>query len=371
MPQQPVRILYIEPFHGGSHQAFGELLMSKVSAEWTPLTLSGRHWKWRSRGSAVYFALEHAGTFQRPYDLVWASSFLDLAALYALVPTLLSVPSVLYFHENQLAYPVRPEHANERDTHFGFSQMISALAATRCVFNSTYNLESFCGSADELLKRMPDAKPLTWTSKIREKAEILAVPMRLDPRPLAPLESTNPARHKGPIILWNHRWEYDKAPDIFFKTLQGLKQRGVPFRLLVCGERYRRVPAVFETAPSIFEDHLIHWGYFEDRQAYLDGLQTADIAVSTAHHEFFGLSMLEATHAGAYPLVPDRLSYQELFPDSYRYPNDDILLERLTRLCLDYVSGKNLRENRRHLTDRFGDPLIRTYQEKIDLWSRG
>ena len=107
-----------------------------------------------SQGATPYFALEHTDILRDEYDLVWASSFLELTVLQSLIPSLASVPSVLYFHENQLAYPVRKEFAHERDTHFGFSQMVSALAATRCAFNSEYNLESFCSEAEALLRRI-------------------------------------------------------------------------------------------------------------------------------------------------------------------------------------------------------------------------
>ena len=55
-----MRVLYIEPFEAGSHAAFTRTLTSAPWAEWTTLTLPGRHWKWRMRGSAAYFARAHA-----------------------------------------------------------------------------------------------------------------------------------------------------------------------------------------------------------------------------------------------------------------------------------------------------------------------
>ena len=37
----PMRILYVEPYEGGSHAAFGRVLMRGIAAEWTALTLLG------------------------------------------------------------------------------------------------------------------------------------------------------------------------------------------------------------------------------------------------------------------------------------------------------------------------------------------
>ena len=45
---------------------------------------------------------------------------------------------------------------------------------------------------------------------------------------------------------------------------------------------------------------------------YLKILSEADIIVSTAIHEFFGISVVEAIAAGAYPLLPKRLAYPEV-----------------------------------------------------------
>ena len=36
------------------------------------------------------------------------------------------------------------------------------------------------------------------------------------------------------------------------------------------------------------------------------------------------MAVLEAVHCGCRPLVPDRLSYRELFPMEYRYADGDL-----------------------------------------------
>ncbi len=347
------RILYVEPFHGGSHAAFGHTLCEQVEADWTCLTLPGRHWEWRARGSAVYFALEHAETLRQPYDLVIASAYLPLTELYALAPALQGVPSLLYFHENQLAYPV--QDPRERDHHFGFSQLVNALAATRCAFNSQWNLDSFLDEGARLLARMPDAVPSGWIEAIRAKSVVLPVPLLLEPEPVAS------ARERLPIILWNHRWEYDKAPELFFGALRSLMDAGVDFGVIVCGPRFRRAPKVFDEARAWLGERVLHWGTAPTRAEYVALLQQADVAVSTAIHEFFGISMLEATWFGARPVVPDRLSYPEIFPAEFRWKEGG-LVEHLRAV----LGEGDLRADRRALVAPYGAPLLERYTELIE-----
>ncbi len=342
-----MRILYVEPFEGGSHASFTRAIRACVPAQWTALTLPARHWKWRMRGSAVWAALSHPEALAAEYDLLWASSYVPLAELVGLAPGLAHCGRVLYFHENQLTFPWRQGQPEERDLHYGVTQMISAVAATHCVFNSVHNRDSFIDAARQLLGRMPDAVPPGWVERIEARSEVLGVPMSL---PDVSPPPTVGDRDAGPLIVWNHRWEHDKNPEGFFAALAALADADTPFRVAVCGQRFRRAPDVFARAAKQLGDRVVQWGHVASAEAYIDLLRRCDIAVSTANHEFFGLSMLEATHHGAMPLVPDRLSYRELFPAEYRYRDDDQLRERLGALCHAFARGENLRGDRRAIT---------------------
>jgi glycosyltransferase involved in cell wall biosynthesis len=113
-------------------------------------------------------------------------------------------------------------------------------------------------------------------------------------------------------ILWAARWEHDKNPEDFFEALEILKTKKVPFRLSVIGQSFKDRPVVFDQAHNDFHDHIDFWGYQQSRDDYECALCQADVIVSTANHEFFGIGILEAVAAGAYPLVPNRLSYPEI-----------------------------------------------------------
>lgn len=55
--------------------------------------------------------------------VLFSSSVLNLCELVALRPDLAGLKKVLYFHENQLVYPVR-QH-KERDFQYGYNQLLS------------------------------------------------------------------------------------------------------------------------------------------------------------------------------------------------------------------------------------------------------
>ena len=110
-------------------------------------------------GAAITLAEQYLKCSEN-YDLILASDFLDLTIFLSLTRSrTASIPTAIYFHENQFAYPLSPRDSDQsenRNAHFGFINLSSALAADRVFFNSQYNLESFFQGAYDLLKKIPD-----------------------------------------------------------------------------------------------------------------------------------------------------------------------------------------------------------------------
>jgi len=343
-----MKILVLEPYYGGSHKAFLQGMEKHLPAEFTLLTLPARKWKWRMRLAAPCFA-EKLRKDGGSYDAVLCSTFVDVAALRALAPDWLNrLPVLTYFHENQFVYPVRRD--DERDYHFAVTNITTALASDRLAFNSAHNLETFLAGAGELLRKAPDMKLGRVTEKIRAKSIVL--PPGID---FSVIDSTPPAEgNEIPVIVWNHRWEHDKNPGLFFESLYSLDQEGADFSLLVLGQSFAQCPAVFAEAAKRLASRTIHSGYVRSRKQYASLLRQGDIVVSTADHEFFGMAVLEAVRAGCRPLLPARLSYPEMIPAGYLY-NDDEFAGRLAGLL------KNGRLDNRtacSLTERYSWPSL-------------
>ncbi len=301
-----MNILALEPYYGGSHKAFVDGLSSVSKHNWTVLTLPAHKWKWRMRHSAITFAQQVAALFEKgqKWELVFCSDMLNLAEFLALAPVeIAGLPKVIYFHENQLTYPVRIE--DERDYQFAMTNLTSALAADSVWFNSQFHMDSFLNALTKFLKSMPDHQPLEAIEKIHAKASVC--PPGINDFP------ARPAREFGPMrILWAARWEHDKNPEEFFEALEILKNNNVQFKISVIGQSFRERPEIFDKAHRQFQDHIDDWGYQPSRAEYERVLGWADVVVSTAKHEFFGISIVEAIAAGAYPVVPNRLSYPEI-----------------------------------------------------------
>ena len=306
------RVFLISPYHTGSHRVWAEGYARHSRHEVHLITMAGRFWKWRMQGGALELAEQVRARIERvgPPDVVLATDMVNLPALIGLVrPWLHATRLHLYMHENQLTYPLRP--GEKRDLTYAMINTLSIAAADAVHFNSAYHRQSFFQALPDLLKHFPDYQHLASIPSWREKSDVLPVGLDLTFLDGVP----RPPRAAGPLrILWNQRWEYDKNPGDFFRALYGLMEEGWDFRVIVAGENFRQQPEEFAEARERLAGRLLHFGYVADRAAYAWLLYQADVVVSTAIHEFFGISVLEAIYAGAYPLLPRRLSYPELLP---------------------------------------------------------
>ena len=310
-------ILLLSAYGAASHRAWADWLTDRhPDFDWQRRELPGRHFRWRIRGNPLSWLDDLP--VERPDGLI-ATSMVDLATLRGLQPRLADVPSWYYFHENQFAYPVSEQQV--RSVEPQIVQLYGALCADRLLFNSAFNRDSFLDGVDALLRRMPDRVPRGVRARLAPKCEILPVPV-------VPAAASGPRDAR--LLLWNHRWEYDKEPDLFADAMIALAERGHDFRLALLGGRPHRAPPALERLRERLGDRIVADGRVEPGH-YRELLGCAGIAVSTARHEFQGLAMLEAASAGARPLAPDALCYPEQYPAACRYPAGDreALVERI------------------------------------------
>jgi glycosyltransferase involved in cell wall biosynthesis len=337
-------ILVLEPYYGGSHKSFLAGLQKHIPFNFHLITLPARKWKWRMRLAAPYFA-ERLHRLNKGYDRILCSTFVDVATFRGLAPAWCrEVPLLTYFHENQFAYPVQVD--DERDFHFALTNVTTALASDRVAFNSEYNLRTFLDGIKKLLKKSHDLKLADAVRSIKSKSTV--IPPGIDFSMID--RSKKPDNDGPPVIVWNHRWEHDKNPELFFKTLVTLDKKGVDFRVIVLGESFKEHPSVFETVQKKLSKEILQFGYAKTRGKYARWLRRGDIVVSTANHEFFGISVLEAVRAGCRPFLPNRLSYPGLVPDQYLYEENNFL----KRLQEEITKKSRLSQDQSlKLTDRF------------------
>lgn len=131
------------------------------------------------------------------------------------------------------------------------------------------------------------------------------------PIDLACMKHVRPNKEK--FVVFPHRLDVEKQPDVFRSLAVHDRSRGGHYTF-VCTKEHNY-----------------------SKEEYYGLLGRAHIAVSTALLEMFGIAMVEATLAGCIPLVPDALSYKELFPDNFRYADVGQLKSKLD--CLTTTTG--------------------------------
>lgn len=324
-----LRVFVVSGYHTGSHRSWAEGYLASSRHDVHLVTLPGAFWRWRLEGGFVSLAeqaIDLASRVGRP-DVILATSTVDVAGLRGMLGDLGTIPTALYLHENQITYPSTGRTRVEQS--HGLVTWTSLLASDGVACNSAFHRDSLFAALPGFLKAFPDESQAHLLDRVVAKAVVLPVGCDLSGITVGP--KTDP-----PLILWNHRWDDDKDPDGFLGVLGDVAARGERFAIALAGERFVDQRSRRDHLVRPLADRVVVDGHLS-RDEYLAVLAASSLVVSTADQEFFGVSVVEAIHAGAFPVLPDRLVYPERIPVPLR-----------TR-CL-YRS-------RREAADRIGDAL--------------
>ncbi len=290
-------------------------------------------------GAALFMA-ESIPAIER-YDGVIVTDLFNLADFKALMGPKCP-PVMVYFHENQMTYP---QPVGDKSVFMlGMINITTALAADMVLFNSTMHQEAFLKAVPEFLNRGRDFKPKGVAEKIRQKSKVLYPGITLPPVSQADLKK----KAAPPLIIWNHRWGFDKNHQQFFNVLEKLQEQGFDFRLALMGETFGKIPEEFIQAQKTFKNKIVQFGYVPSRTEYIEWLKQGTIVISTAIQENFGMSVIEAMIMGCIPLLPNRLAYPEILPEEFHgqflYKNKYDLTEKLTRIISDVTAYEETRK---------------------------
>ncbi len=168
------RVLLLSGYDAASHRRWREHLAALLPEfHWHTLALPPRFFRWRIRGNPLSWLKEPL--LQEPWDLIVATSMVDLATLRGLNPRLVRTPCLLYMHENQFAFPISSGQNASADPQM--VNLYSALCADCVVFNSGWNRDSFLAGARAFLQKLPDEVPEGLIETLRDRSRVIPVPI--------------------------------------------------------------------------------------------------------------------------------------------------------------------------------------------------
>ena len=168
-------------------------------------------------------------------------------------------------------------------------------------------------------------------------------------------------------IVFNHSPTPGKAPEVFFRVMEQI----LPchdVRLVVTREFDPDSPGS-EQLQKLLERYgdRVMLGNTMSLADYYQTLWQSHIQVSTAEHESFGISTLEAMYARNACILPNRQSYPEITGNTNLYSSEQELLEMLTRYIQDPISCSQMAELRHQQSLRYvPEHVVERISQAID-----
>jgi glycosyltransferase involved in cell wall biosynthesis len=177
--------------------------------------------------------------------------------------------------------------------------------ATR--FHVNLFAQSFLNTTDDIEKNLASGQ-----------MQIVGWPMEYLKNTLAPYKG----KDKENIVLFPHRVAPEKQPEIF----EELKKQLPEYEFVVAQDKQL------------------------SKDEYHELLAKSKIVFSANLQETLGIGAYEGSLVGALPLVPDRLSYYEMYTDDFKYPNE----------CT--INHSAFQDNSKVVVDKIKD-MIENYDE--------
>lgn len=339
-------ILLVESFYKGSHKYWADGVLKTFAPGVKGAFLSSLSWQ----DAMLYGGLELSEKIPVDTELVIATSTVDVSQLKT------KAPIFMYFHENQYAYPQSENFSNRefRSKAFSVINLTSALAASKLIFNSNFNKESFFKNARRDLQSLNLSSADRKLSGLEKSAVVLPVGINIIEKEKVNYE---------PTILWNHRWEEDKGVSKFKELVDKIP---IEFSLNIVGEQPDTLPVEL----SALKSEATHFGFVADRGSYEGVLLNSLLLPVTSKQEFFGISVLEATSAGVLPLLPNRLSYPQLVPDELKkvilYDSEEELLNKVEFYLQHPLLVREMQQKLREMASCYSwESLRNSYGSKL------
>jgi len=334
-------VYLIDPYYADSHRYWADQLVNNLNARVRIFQRSPVNWKWRMEGGAIDLAKEINQIDNIPETFL-VTDYLNLSLFKCLLESrFLESRFVIYMHENQLTYPFSEKDSDvikNRDSHYGFINYTSCLVADAIIFNSQYHQTVFFDALHTLSQRLPDSLDINL---LKNKSQVIPLTINTENFKIK-LSKSNTTKN----IIWNHRWDYDKRPDVFLDSMVQLKENNLKFNLILLGRIDKQTQKQYANQFEKLKESIIHFGFAESRNEYLNLLAKGNIIISTSIHDFFGLSVLEGIYAGCRPVLPHDLAYPELVDpklhDEVFYDRNELISKLSDALSVDWSDENKL-----------------------------
>jgi hypothetical protein len=292
LPRQ-LDILALEPFYGGARRVMLETLIHCSRHRWLLLKLPPRRIERRLTAASIWFAEQLTRHWVGKTDLLFTSEAMNLADLYRHVPALQRVPSVVYFHSNQL-----PPVNSINDGPLDLVNLSTASAASEIWFNSQFHQDDFMQRTSAMVRRHPEFAGRNPVPELQARSHVMIPPVSL--QHIHDLLEREQIRREKRTIFVETR---DADNRLINRTMSMLQRRGERFKLITVGPVEDLLPDLPRiTLPEA--DEAAHARALLETSIFL----SARFGATSDHHA------VRALAGGCWPLLPRSGVYVEMLP---------------------------------------------------------